>query len=115
MEASSGWLLRDSEVLAAVDVAGILAERVRGLRGRHGYDGGLLLPKSKSAHSLGMRFPIDVAFLDADLVVLDVCVLPPWRITRPRWRARQVLEAEAGAFERWTLRPGDHLELRALE
>jgi uncharacterized membrane protein (UPF0127 family) len=29
----------------------------------------------------------------------------------PRWRARTVLEAEAGAFERWGLHVGDKLEL----
>jgi uncharacterized membrane protein (UPF0127 family) len=27
-------------------------------------------------------------------------------------KARLVIEAEAGAFERWGLRRGDHLELR---
>jgi hypothetical protein len=36
----------------------------------------------------------------------------PHRVGLPRWRARSVIEAEAGAFERWRLQPGDHLELR---
>lgn len=105
-------MLRSSEVLAAVEVADTLADRSRGLLGRRGYDGALLLPHTRSVHSIGMRFPIDVAFLDRDLTVVDVCLLRPWRVTRPRLHSRQVLEAEAGAFERWTLRPGDKLELR---
>ena len=34
------------------------------------------------------------------------------RIGVPVWKARTVVEAEAGAFERWGLHPGDQLELR---
>jgi hypothetical protein len=30
----------------------------------------------------------------------------------PRMRTRSVLEAEAGAFERWGLKIGDRLEIR---
>ena len=36
--------------------------------------------------------------------------LPRNRMTRPVLRARGVLEAEAGAFARWGLHVGDHLE-----
>ena len=28
------------------------------------------------------------------------------------WRSRTVIEAEAGAFARWNLRPGDQLEVK---
>jgi uncharacterized membrane protein (UPF0127 family) len=61
---------------------------------------------------MGMRFAIDVAFCDAELVVVGVTRLPPWRMSLPRRGGRSVIEAQAGAFERWGLRPGDHLELR---
>lgn len=93
-------------------MADTFADRSRGLSRRRGFDGALLLPHTRSVHSLGMRFPLDVAFLDGDLIVIEACLLRPWRVTRPRIRSRQVLEAEAGAFERWKLRPGDKLELR---
>jgi uncharacterized membrane protein (UPF0127 family) len=106
------WVLRDGDVLAAAEVAGSFPARVRGLLGRSGYDGALFLPRTRAVHTVGMRFPIDVAFLDGGLHVLDVVRLPPWRMTRPRLRCRGVLEAEAGAFERWQLRRGDQLELR---
>jgi uncharacterized protein len=105
------WLLRNAEVLAAVEVAESFADRSRGLLGRRGFDGALLLAHTRAVHTLGMRFPLDVAFLDTDLVVLDLCTVRPWRLARPRRGGRQVLEAEAGAFERWKLRRGDRLEL----
>ena len=106
------WLLRDGDVLAAADVASSFGARLKGLLGRDGVEGALLLRPAKSVHTLGMRFAIDVAFCDRDLVVLDVVTLRPHRLTRPRRRARCVIEAEAGAFERWGLRVGDQLELR---
>jgi uncharacterized membrane protein (UPF0127 family) len=45
-------------------------------------------------------------------VVLDTARVPPLRMTVPRRGCRTVIEAEAGAFERWGLRTGDALELR---
>ena len=38
--------------------------------------------------------------------------LAPWRLSPYVHRAAFVVEAEAGAFDRWRLRPGDRLELR---
>jgi uncharacterized membrane protein (UPF0127 family) len=106
------WLLRDGEVLAAAEMADSLLSRNRGLLGKHSYDGALLIPHTSGAlHAFGMRFALDVAFLDRELEVVDTVQLAPWRVTRPRRRCRIVLEAQSGAFERWRLRPGDRLEL----
>jgi uncharacterized membrane protein (UPF0127 family) len=106
------WLLRDGDVLAAAEVASTAGLRSKGLLGRDGYNGAMVFPGTRAVHTLGMRFPIDVAFCDRDLVVVDVTTMAPWRLGRPRRRARTLIEAEAGAFERWGLRRGDHLELR---
>jgi hypothetical protein len=106
------WLLRDGDVLAAAEVADTFGQRARGLLGHNGYEGAMLLPRTRSVHTIGMRFPIDVAFCDKDMVVLDVVRLRPWRFCRPRRRGRSVIEAQAGAFERWGLRIGDTVELR---
>jgi uncharacterized membrane protein (UPF0127 family) len=108
---STTWLLRDGEVLANAEVASTYGERLRGLLGRSGFDGAFVLPHTRAVHTMGMRFPLDVAFLDRQLRVVDIVRLEPWRAARPRWRARSVLEAEAGAFERWGLHTGDCLEL----
>ena len=110
----TAWLLRDGDVLAAAEVARSTSEKIRGLLGRSGYEGALILKGTRSVHTIGMRFPIDVAFLDRELAVLDVVHLPPWRMTLPRRRCRSVLEAEAGSFERWRLRTGDRLELHEI-
>ncbi len=65
------WLLRDGDVLAAAEVLEGFGGRARGLLGRTGYDGAMVLPGTRSVHTIGMRFAIDVAFCDRDLVVLD--------------------------------------------
>jgi uncharacterized protein len=104
------WLLRDGEVLASLEVADQRGARRRGLLGRDSIDGALLLVPARSVHSMGMRFPIDVAWLDVDLTVLRTVRLSRNRLTRPVMRAHSVLEADAGAFARWGLQVGDQLE-----
>jgi len=106
------WLVRDGDVLASLDQATSVRDRMVGLLGRDGIEGALLLRPARSVHTLGMRFAIDVAFVDAELTVLRTCTMRPWRMSRPVRRARAVIEAEAGAFERWNLKPGDVLSLK---
>ena len=107
------WLLREGEVLAALEIADSRKTRRKGLVGRDGVDGALLLPSARlGVHSLGMRFELDVAFCDRDMVVRRTLCLRPGRMTRPSFAAPCVLEAEAGAFDRWRLQPGDHLEIK---
>ena len=106
------WLLRDGEVLASLEVAPSRRARARGLLGRDHIDGALMLSPSRSVHTVGMRFPIDVAFCDGDLKVLRVVTMPRYRVSRPVWRAHSVIEAEAGSFARWRLQPGDQLEVK---
>ena len=106
------WLLRDGDVLASLEVAESAGARRRGLLGRDGIDGALLLQPCRSVHTLGMRFPIDVAWCDRDLVVLRTARMSRHRMSRPVPRARAVVEAEAGTFSRWGLTAGDRLEVR---
>jgi uncharacterized membrane protein (UPF0127 family) len=106
------WLLREGDVLAAAEVAETFSQRSRGLLGRSSYEGAMILPRTRSVHTFGMKFAIDVAVCDRELIVLMVATLRPYRMTFPRRGGRSVVEAEAGAFERWGLRVGDHLELR---
>lgn len=106
------WLLREGEVLATLEVADGWRDRTRGLLGRDGIDGALLLRPARSVHSVGMRFPIDVAFCTSGMKVVRVTRMRPNRVTRPVFKARCVIEVEAGTFGRWDLRPGDRLEIK---
>jgi uncharacterized membrane protein (UPF0127 family) len=94
-----------------VEVASTRRARRRGLLGRDGIDGALLLTPTRSVHTVGMRFDLDVAYLSREGVVLEVARMRRNRVGRPRWRARAVLEAEAGAFERWGFGVGDVVEM----
>jgi hypothetical protein len=107
------WLLRQGEVLASLEVAETPLDRARGFAGRNHHDRALLLTPLRIAHTVGVRFPLDVAYLDADLVVLSTRRMAPFRVGRPRRRVHAVLEVDAGAFERWHLRAGDRLEIEA--
>lgn len=105
-------MLRGGEVLASLTIASSRADRRRGLLGRDGFEGALLIERARSVHTFGMRFAIDVAFCDEAFRVLDVRTLRPGRVTLPVWDARCVIEAEAGSFASWQLRVGDELEVR---
>lgn len=103
--------LRDGTV--PVEIAASYGTRRRGLLGRDGIAGALLLSPCNSVHTFRMRFPIDVAYLDRDLRVVGLVTMAPGRLGLPRPRARHVLEAEAGAMERWGIRPGAVLDITA--
>jgi uncharacterized protein len=90
---------------------------MRGLlgRGRLEPGSGLLLRPAFSIHTMFMRFPIDVVFLDRDLRVVDIRPsLGPWRAASVRG-ARAVLELAAGEAERRDLASGDRLTLAEVE
>ncbi|MGW7052528.1 DUF192 domain-containing protein [Streptomyces sp. NPDC054887] len=99
-------------VSVPIEIAASRRARTRGLLGRDGIPGALLLTPASSVHTFGMRFALDVAYLDRDLRVLAVRMMPPGRLGLPRPRARHVLEAEAGALERWGVRRGVLLTVR---
>ncbi len=92
-----------------LEVAETRRARRRGLLGRDGLDGALLLPRARQVHTLGMRFAIDAVHCDRDGVVVRVVRLAPGRLGPFVRRARSVIEAEAGATDRWGIRPGQRL------
>ena len=94
-------------MLASAEVAEARSDRRKGLLGKDAFEGAIVLRPCRWVHTLGMRFPIDVAFLDGDGLVVKTMHLQRHRVGVPVWRARSVIEAEAGAFARWGLRVGD--------
>jgi hypothetical protein len=108
----TAWLVRDGEVLASLEIPLGWKRRAIGLLGRSSLEGAMLLRPARSVHTFGMRFDLDVAFLDAGGVVIRTLRLHRNRVTPPVWRARSVLEAEAGSFGHWELKIGDQVEIR---
>jgi uncharacterized protein len=94
-----------------VRIAASYRARTRGLLGVDGVDGALLITPCGSVHTFRMRFTIDVAYLDRKFNVLAVRTMKPGRLGLPRLRARHVVESEAGAMERWGLRPGTRVRV----
>lgn len=106
-----GQLCVDGHPVAPVERLVTRRQRGRGLLGREAMDGAVLLQPCRSVHTFGMRFAIDVAFCDADGVVLRIASLRPGRFGPTVWRAKAVLEAEAGAFAHWGVAAGSRLSL----
>ena len=106
------WLVSDGRVLASAVCAASARDRRRGLLGRTSVEGALVLAPCRWIHTIGMRFDIDVAYLDADGVVVKTVHMRRLRIGAPVMRARSVIEAQGGAFARWGVRMGDVIEVR---
>ena len=101
-------VVRGGVTLGSAEVAADRKTRRRGLLGRDGLEGVLVIEPCRQVHTFGMRFAIDVAFCAADgRVVHVVPAMRPGRVSRVVWRARRALEAEAGRFSDWNLCPGD--------
>ncbi|MGW0464078.1 DUF192 domain-containing protein [Streptomyces sp. NPDC003027] len=89
-----------------LEIAASYRARRRGLLRRDGIRGALLITPTNSVHTFGMRFTIDVAYLDRSFRVIDVVTMRPGRLGMVRPRGRHVLEAEGGAMAAWGLRRG---------
>ncbi|MHB8618035.1 MAG: DUF192 domain-containing protein [Chloroflexota bacterium] len=89
-------------------------EKAEGLLGRTGLQDmeGLVIPRCRAIHTAGMRFPIDVLWLDRRGIVVGCAEnMRPWRLA---WhhRASMVIELAVGAIRRRRTDVGDHLEMR---
>ena len=86
--------------------------RLLGLLGREPLsDGeGLLLVPCRAVHLFGMRYPLDVVFLDRSGAVVAVYHhLAPGSRSAWHWSAAIALEVRAGTLARTDTRPGDAL------
>ncbi len=106
------WLVAQDHVLASLEIADTWQSRLKGVVGRTDFEGALLIKPAFCVHTIGVPFVLDVAYCDGDLQVIDIVTMAPNRVGMPRWRARQVIEAPKGSFERWGITPGDQLAVR---
>ena len=101
--------------LSRVRFANNFMSRCIGLLNRSGLadDEGLLFAPGGSIHTLGMRFAIDVVFLDARFTVLQVQVnVKPWRFALAPARTRFVLELGASRCKELGILVGRAIELQ---
>ncbi len=116
--ANQGLFLNDAAraCVAQVELAHRWHHRLIGLLGRAALapNHALWIRPCNSVHTFGMRFAIDVVFLDADRTVVRVeHNVVPWRVARAR--AASVLELAAGVARRVGVDVGDRLHIRATE
>jgi hypothetical protein len=104
------WLVRDGDVLAAVEVVDSRRPG-RAVASLKDVEGALLLRRPLVVHTFGAGLAVDVAFCDRDMAVLSTVCLSRHGLARPRPGAACAVVARAGAFERWGLALGDRLEV----
>jgi uncharacterized membrane protein (UPF0127 family) len=100
-------------VATLVEIAASRTARRRGLLGRDSLaeSSAMLLAPCGAVHTIGMRFPIDVVFVDRQgFAVKVVRNLRPWRIALAGG-GRAVVEMAAGSLEWGQVLPGDRLYL----
>jgi uncharacterized membrane protein (UPF0127 family) len=90
--------------------------RLRGLVGTSADDfgngRGLWIVPCHGVHTLGMGFPIDVAYLDRDRVVIHIeRELRPWRFAPVRMQAVSVLELPSQTLAKTGTQTGDRIEI----
>lgn len=91
-----------------LEIASTMGARLRGLFGRSGFDGVLLLVPCHDIHTYGMRSPIDVAFVAADGTIVEShCNVKP----RHRLKNREATATlERFASENPWFAPGDRIQ-----
>jgi uncharacterized protein len=105
-------LTRPAELAHWVEVADNGAKRRKGLLGREMLSAGegLWIVPCEAVHTLGMRFAIDLVYLDRDRRVQKVRNdVPPWRLS-VCFSAHSVLELASGSIRRTGTKPGDQLQ-----
>src|SRR5262245_50672385 len=101
-------------VASTVEIAWTHSERRRGLLGRDGLarDAALVITSCYSVHTIGMRFEIDVAFVDGGGRVRKIVnAMPKWRIAGCM-DAAVTIEFAAGVLD-GVLAVGDRVHLIA--
>ena len=101
-----------------VTIADSIRSRLVGLLGKRSLDpeSGLWIVPSCGVHTLGMRFPIDVIFLNEELRVVHLCEsVRPFSVTRLCLQAESVLELPVRTICKSRTQIGDDLILAPFE
>lgn len=119
LPASTGYAFnrtRNAYLATRLSVAGTHWSRLCGLMGKDAASfpagDGLWIVPCRGVHTLAMRFPIDVLYLDTNNIVVHVEQnLKPWRVARVSMRAASVLELPGNALKSSGTAIGDEIEI----
>lgn len=103
---------RQTILAECVEVADRGEKRRKGLLGREQLapGEGVWIVPCEAVHTVGMRFPIDLVYLDRQHRIKKIkSAVPPWRLSAC-FSAHSILELGAGAIYNAQTRPGDQLE-----
>jgi uncharacterized membrane protein (UPF0127 family) len=107
---------RKTYLATQLSVAGTYWSRLRGLMCssavNFGTGQGLWIVPSRGVHTLAMRFPIDVVYLNGDKVVVYMKEnLKPWRVAPVQMRTTSVLELPGDSLRSTHTQVGDEIEI----
>jgi uncharacterized membrane protein (UPF0127 family) len=109
---------RGATLASHVELADSPRARRRGLlkRDKLNPGQGLWIFPTQAIHTFGMRFPIDVVFIDRQLRVKRIYHrLAPFRLTSLVWSAQSVLELPSGSLAGTNTSVGDELQISPRE
>ena len=96
-----------------IEIADSPRRRMVGLLGTTHLDPGcgLLIFPTQAVHTFGMKYPIDILFLDGKRKVVGIRPsVRPYRLTPIFWRAQCVLELPSNAIQDSKTEMGDFLQ-----
>lgn len=108
----SGWIVHGTQVVSSVNIAASHRDKRVGMKAHDDASIPLVIEGCRWVHTFGMKFPVDVVYLDAESRIVAVHAMKPHRLGWPVRSAVCVIETEPGALRRWGLRIGDTVEIR---
>jgi uncharacterized protein len=117
--ASTGYAFnrtRNAYLATRLSIAGTHWSRLRGLMGKDAASfpagDGLWIVPSRGVHTLAMKFPIDVLYLDTSKHVVHVEQnLKPWRVAKVSMHTASVLELPGNTLKSSGTSIGDEIEI----
>ena len=104
----------EQPLLDNLSVANSFFKRMKGLLGISTLDGssGIVITPCNLIHTFGMKFNIDVIFLDKDNRIINIRTNVPKSRVHGQIKAKHTMELTAGSVERLDLTAGDQLMWR---
>jgi len=107
-------LTRDNVILNEAEIAHSFYHRLKGLLGRSSLavGKGLIIKPCRSVHTMGMLFPIDLAFVDSEDRICHITEnMRPYRISPVIKKSSYIIEAPPGTFTSTGTSVGDKVKL----